>query len=97
MCMICMQNRFINHFCRLMDTDFKLFWNKFRFTGSLSTCMKDTSLKGGESAKENDIYGNIYVYVLKVYIYMCQNNHKYIHDLKTIASEPKIECDFKIF
>lgn len=26
----------------------------------------------GETAKENDIYGNIYVYVLKVYIYMSE-------------------------
>ena len=40
---------------------------------------------------------NIYVYVLKVHIYICQKQPEYISNIKTIASEPKMNCDLKIF
>ena len=64
-----MQNR---HLDSLKDTDFKLFGNKFRFTGTPSVCTKDASLKEGDSSKENDIYSDIYVCVLEVHIYMSE-------------------------
>ena len=44
-----MQNRCLDS---LKDTDFKLFWNKFRFTGTPSVCTKDTFPKDGDSSKE---------------------------------------------
>ena len=65
------------HLDSLKDTDFKLFGNKFRFTGAPSICTKDTSLKEGDSSKENDIYSNIYVYVLEVHIYMSETTKIY--------------------
>ena len=44
-----MQNRCLDS---LKDTVLKLFWNKFRFTGTPSVCTKDTSLKERDSSKE---------------------------------------------
>lgn len=96
MCVICIKNRFIKHFCRPpKDIDSKLLYNKFRC--SPQYMYKDISLKGGDSAKENSTYGIIYEYVQKAYTYKVKNNQKPTSNLKTIISIPKINNDFKTF